>query len=56
MKTVCLDRDFTFKPKRTVHISYKGGITYHRVPEAAARAIIAAGAGKAIEMEMTEGE
>ncbi len=49
MKIVRLDRDFTYKPKRNVHISYRGGITYHRVPEAAVRAIVAAGAGEIVE-------
>lgn len=54
MKDVRLDRDFTYKPKRNVHISYKGGITYHRVPEAAVRAIVAAGAGRVVDHEATE--
>ena len=56
MKIVTMERDFTYKPKRNVHISYKGGIRYERVPEAAARAIVAAGAGTAIEPRATEGE
>lgn len=37
--------DFTYRPKRNVHIQYKGGLTYKRVPEAAVRAIVAAGKG-----------
>lgn len=48
MKTVRVDRDFVYKPKRNVHISYRGGITYHRVPETATRAIVAAGAGEIV--------
>lgn len=54
MKIVRMERDFTYKPKREVHIAYKAGFTYHRVPEAAARAIIAARAGEAVEKQVTE--
>jgi len=46
-----MDRDFIYKPKRNVHISYRGGITYHRVPEAATRAIVAASAGRIVEQQ-----
>ena len=51
MKDVRVDRDFVYKPKRNLHISYKGGITYCRVPEMAARAIVAAGAGQVVERD-----
>ncbi|MEN6535647.1 MAG: hypothetical protein ABFD89_18430 [Bryobacteraceae bacterium] len=54
MKTVRLDRDFVYKPKRNVHVAYKGGVTYQRVPEAAVRVIVAAKAGEVIEMQETE--
>lgn len=51
MKIVRLDRDFTFKPKRNVHIVYRGGVTYERVPESAVRAIVKAGAGAIVPAE-----
>ena len=54
MKTVRVDRDYVYIPKRNVHIAYKGGITYHRVPEFAARAIVKAEAGKIVEQEAAE--
>lgn len=39
-------RDFSYVPRRRVVVQYRGGRTYHRVPEAAVRKIIAAGAGR----------
>lgn len=51
MKTVRMVRDFTYRPKRNVHIQYVGGATYERVPEAAVRAIISARAGDIVENE-----
>lgn len=42
-----MTRDYDYLPykRKPVSIHYIGGLTYQRVPEAAARAIIAAGAG-----------
>lgn len=42
-----MTRDYDYLPYKgkTVSIHYIGGVTYQRVPEAAAGAIIAAGAG-----------
>jgi hypothetical protein len=51
LKDIRVDRDFIFKPKRNLHIAYKAGITYCRVPEFAARAIVAAGAGQIVERD-----
>jgi hypothetical protein len=45
MKTVTMTRDFTYRPKWNVDVVYRGGVTYRRVPEAAVRAIVGAGAG-----------
>jgi hypothetical protein len=46
MKTVEMLQDHTFRAKRNVHIQYRAGCIYQRVPEAAVRSITAAGAGK----------
>ncbi len=45
-----MDRDFDYRPVRAQVIAYRGGRTYQRVPEAAVRAIVAAGAGGASSM------
>lgn len=50
VKTVEMKRDFIYRPKRNVHILYRAGVTYERVPEAAVRAI--ADAGKVIERDV----
>lgn len=49
MKTVAMSRDYTYRAKRTVNIQYIGGATYRRVPEMAARAIVAAKAGTIVD-------
>lgn len=49
MKTIQMTREFVYQPKDRVAIRYLGGATYDRVPEFAARAIVAAGAGYAVE-------
>lgn len=51
MKTVSMQRSFDYRPKRGVIIAYLEGVTYLRVPEAAVRAILEAGAGKIVDDE-----
>jgi len=46
MKTVTMHRDFDYHPTRQITIAFRGGETYHRVTEFAARAIVEAGAGE----------
>lgn len=45
MKTMRMTREFAYQPKPSVCVLYLAGMTYERVPEFAARAIVAAGAG-----------
>ncbi len=45
MKVVAVSQDFTFRASHRIHIQYRGGIQYERVPEAHAKAIVAAGVG-----------
>lgn len=49
MKTVRMTRDFSYRAKPRVSIQYIGGAVYRRVPEAAVRKILAAGAGEIVE-------
>ncbi|WP_375414629.1 hypothetical protein [uncultured Bradyrhizobium sp.] len=49
MKTVAMTRDFSYRVARHTVIQYVGGLTYHRVPEAAANAILDAKAGTIIK-------
>lgn len=49
MKTVEMSRDYSYCATRHIVIQYIGGKIYRRVPEAAVRAIVAAGAGKIVE-------
>lgn len=51
MQTVAVSRDFSYRAKRHVFVQYLGGVTYPRVPEAAARAIVEAGAGNIVSAE-----
>lgn len=51
MKTVLMSRDYSYRAKRHVFIQYLSGAIYHRVPEAAVRAIVQAGAGEVIDHE-----
>lgn len=46
MKTVKMARDYSYRATPRVFVQYIGGETYQRVPEAAVRAITAAGAGE----------
>jgi hypothetical protein len=48
MKTIRMDRDFTYRATSRVHVQYLGSVTYTRVPEAAVRAIVAANAGNIV--------
>lgn len=48
MKTVKMERDFTYRATPRVFVQYLAGQTYTRVPEAAFRSITAAKAGYAI--------
>jgi hypothetical protein len=54
MKTVQMLRDFNYCPTRRIAVAYLGGVTYPRVPEAAVRAIIKAGAGEVVTERETE--
>lgn len=48
MKTVSVNRDYSFRAGARVFIQYRAGETYRRVPEVQARAIVAAGAGEIV--------
>jgi hypothetical protein len=54
MKTVSLFRDFDYDadPRKTVR--FHGGVTYTRVIEAAATAIVRAGAGRIVTGQATD--
>lgn len=54
MKTVVVTTSHSYRPKRGVIIEYRAGQTYRRVPEAAARSIIDAGAGYVQGAERSE--
>lgn len=51
VKTISMIRSFDYRPKRGVIIAYLAETTYRRVPEAAVRAIVQAGAGKVVDDE-----
>lgn len=51
MKTVRVDRSFSYRAKAKVFVQYQAETVYRRVPEAHARAIVAAGAGAIVEDE-----
>jgi hypothetical protein len=48
MKTIVMSRTFDYRPRSGVIIVYRGGVRYPRVPEAAVRAILDAGAGNVL--------
>lgn len=55
MKTIKMERDFSYRATSRAFVQYLGGTTYQRVPEAAVRAIVAAGAGEIVDpIELTE--
>lgn len=54
MKVVSVTKDFTFKATPRIHVQYREGIEYQRVPEAHAKAIVAAGAGEIVRKAADE--
>jgi len=50
MKTLRMLRDFDYAPTRKWMVALKAGHTVARAPEAAVRAVIAAGAGELVEL------
>ncbi len=46
MKTIEMSRDYSFRAGPRVFVQFKAGVTYQRVTETQARAIIDAGAGR----------
>lgn len=48
MKTVRMIREYRYRARRNVVVQYLGGKVYPRVPEAAVRAIVGAGAGEIV--------
>lgn len=53
MKTVLMTRDHEYRPVSQQIIVYRAGNTYQRVPEAAVRSIVLAGAGVVVDGEDT---
>lgn len=51
MKTVQMTAGHIYRPKRSVIVEYRAGQTYQRVPEAAVRSILSAGAGYIVTEE-----
>lgn len=49
MKTIQMSCDYSFRAAARIFVQYCEGVTYRRVPEAAARAILAAEAGRVVE-------
>lgn len=49
LKTVDVSKDYQFKLGPHSHVQYRAGITYKRVPEIQAQAIIKAKAGRLVE-------
>ena len=49
MKTIRMHRDHNYRARRHVFLLYRAGHIYERVPEMAARSILAAAAGEIIE-------
>lgn len=56
MKTVRMIRDYRYRARRNVVVQYLGGAVYPRVPEAAVRAIVGAGAGEIVDDDRTEAD
>lgn len=54
MKTVEMSRDYDYRPTAQRLTAFKGGKTYEKVPNAAAEAIVAAGAGKIVGESLEE--
>lgn len=49
MKTIEMIRDHQFRVCATVHVQYRAGVIYKRVPEVQVRDIVAAGAGRIVD-------
>lgn len=56
MKTVEMTKDYSHRVSNVAFVQYKAGQTYKRVPEAAARDIVAAGAGRVVTGGKVSGE
>lgn len=54
MKVVAVTRDYSFRVSARVFVQYREGIEYQRVPEAHAKAIVAAGAGTIVNKASDE--
>jgi hypothetical protein len=48
VKTITMQKEFSYRPSARVVVQYRQGKTYPRVPEAAVREILAAGAGAGV--------
>ena len=55
MKTVLLFRDFDYRTHQRRTVRFYAGATYTRVIEAAASAIVRAGAGRIVELDKRDG-
>lgn len=51
-----MHRDFSFRVNARAFVQYRGGVTYRRVPEMQARAIVDAGAGAIVDDEVIVAE
>lgn len=49
LKIIRMSQNFDYRPSRAVTIAYEAGHVYRRVTEAAARAILKAGAGEVVD-------
>ncbi|MET4721917.1 hypothetical protein ABIF63_006023 [Bradyrhizobium japonicum] len=54
MKTITMQKEFSYRPSVRVVVQYGQGKTYPRVPEAAVRAILAAGAGVIVDQDAAQ--
>jgi hypothetical protein len=54
MKTIAMEKDFDFHIDAQTSVSYMSGLTYERVPEAQAEAIVKAGAGHIVKASKAE--
>lgn len=54
MKVVAVSSDYSFRASSMAFVQYLAGIEYQRVPEAHAKAIVAAGAGQIVKKATDE--
>jgi hypothetical protein len=54
MKTVAVSQDYSFRVSGQAFVQYRGGVEYQRVPEAHAKAIVAANAGSIVKTATEE--